>query len=473
MMSCQIIAPSVPDGVRQDKRFIVYIRAVPDGEWRQVETYAARVDMHDVRQAAVGIFDFAGRVEVRVRPAVSWIHSVFIRPLSLGLNPVSDGHEIRFTLSEPADMMLEINGERYHCLHLFAGEIQSAPMNTVLWLDAGQPGPHTTATRRLLSQLTGMPAGTTLAFGPGLHVIEEYLFPVLSGLNVYIAPGAVVIGGFVADGVENVRIYGHGVILQESFHRFSSINGVRISHSRHVIIEGVTFINPPHYTLYLGGSEDITIRGIRAFSCEGWSDGIDMMSCRKVHIDRCFLRNSDDCIAVYGRRWAYNGDTQDVLVENSILWADVAHPTNIGTHGDYEHDGNVLERITFRNIDILEHHEFQPDYLGCLAINAGDRNTVQDVLYEDIRVEQIAHGKLIDVQVKYNPDYNPAPGHCIRRVTFRNIHCGCMPPVASVIAGYDESRSVRDITLENVTVQGKPAEIEIGSWTENIVEISR
>ena len=470
-MSGTIIAPAIPAGVRQDERFTVHVRVLPEGDWQRVETYAARVDMHDVRQAAVGIFDFAGQIEVHVRPAISWIHSVVIRPLSLGLTPVCDGHEIRFTLDKPADMMLEINGERYHCLHLFAGEIQPEPVDNTLWLDASRSGPHTAPTRQLLPQIAAMPEGATLAFGPGLHVIDEYLFPVPSGLSIYLAPGAVVIGGFIMDGVENVRLYGHGVILQESFHRFSSINGVRVSHSRHVTIEGVTFINPPHYTVYLGGSEDVVICGIRAFSCEGWSDGIDMMSCRRVHVDRCFMRNSDDCIAIYGRRWAYNGDTQDVLVENSTLWADVAHPTNIGTHGDYEHDGNVLERITFRNIDILEHHEFQPGYLGCLAINAGDKNMVRDVLYEDIRVEQITHGKLIDVQVKCNPDYNPAPGKRIERVTFRNIHCHCVPPVASVIAGYDEAHSVGDITLENVTALGAPAEIKIGDWTVNIVEV--
>ena len=84
-MSSPIIAPPIPAGVKQDQTFSVQVRPAQGGEWIPVSAYAARVDMHDVRQAAVGIFDFTGRVEVIVRPQVSWIHSAVIRPLSLGI----------------------------------------------------------------------------------------------------------------------------------------------------------------------------------------------------------------------------------------------------------------------------------------------------------------------------------------------------------------------------------------------------
>lgn len=467
-MRNRIIAMPVPAGVEQDHHFSVQVRPVGTETWMDIQTYAAWVDMHDVRQTAVGIFDFAGSVEVRLRPNVFYIHSAIVRPVSLGITADCDGHEVRFTLDRPADMMIEINKERFRCLHLFAGAIQTEPTENVIRLEPAPGRPRTTGVDGLLPRLTAMPKGRTLFFGPGLHVVGEYVFPVPSDTRLYLAPGAVVIGAFILQDVENVAIEGHGVILQRSFHRFSGINGVRISRCRNVRVEGVTFINPAHYTVALGGAENVTIRGIRSFSCEGWSDGIDMMSCRNIHVDGCFLRTSDDCIAIYGSRWDYRGGSHDVLVENSTLWADVAHPTNIGTHGDHEHDGDIIEQITFRNIDILEHHEHQPGYLGCLAINPGDKNTVRDVLYEDIRVEHIEHGKLIDVQVKYNPDYNPAPGKRIERVIFRNIRCDCVPPVESVIAGYDAEHDVQDIRLENVQVCCGPLPLHIGDFTSDV-----
>ena len=72
------------------------------------------------------------------------------------------------------------------------------------------------------------------------------------------------------------------------------------------------------------------------------------------------------------------------------------------------------------------------------------------------------------MQVKYNPDYNPAPGRRIERVTFRNIHCDCMPPVESVIAGYDAEHDVRDIRLENVAVCGGSLPLHIGEFASGV-----
>lgn len=458
----------VPGAVRRDNRFSLCVRPVDRKEWIDVPLYAVKVDMHDVRQAAAAIFDFTGTVEVCIRPHLPWVYSAVVRPLSKGIVPECDGKEIRFTLDKPAALMIEVNGERFHCLHLFAGSITETPRENIIRLEGAPSGCRTAETRRLLPRLAAMPKGRTLVFGPGFHVIDEYLFPVASDTNIHLETGAVVLGGFVLQRAENVCITGHGVILQEGIHRYSGINGIRVSHSRNVHIEGMTFINPAHYTVYLGGSEDVTIRSIRSFSCEGWGDGIDTMSCRRVHVDGCFLRTSDDCVTVYGRRWEYNGDARDFLVENCTLWADVAHPINIGGHGDYEHDGNLLENLTFRNIDILEHHEPQPGYLGCMSINAGDKNTVQNVLFEDIRVEHIEHGKLLDVQVVHNAKYNPVSGHQIRNITFRNIRCDCVPPVASVIAGYSAEHPVSGVRLENVTVCGQPADVRILEYAEDV-----
>lgn len=460
-MNQQLHIMPVPGAVRRDSRFSLKVRCAGQEDWTDVPLYAVKVDMHEVRQAAAAIFDFTGSVEICIRPHVQWVYSAVVRPLSKGIVPECDGREIRFSLDKPADLMIEVNGERFHCLHLFAGSPMPAPTENILRLEGAPSGCRTAETRRLLPRLAAMPQGRTLVFGPGFHVIDEYLFPVVSDTNIHLEAGAVVLGGFVLQSAENVCITGHGVILQEGIHRYSGINGIRVSHSRHVHIEGVTFINPAHYTVYLGGSENVTIRGIRAFSCEGWGDGIDSMSCRQVHVDGCFMRNSDDCITVYGRRWEYNGDARDFLVENCTLWADVAHPINIGGHGDYEHHGNLLENLTFRNIDILEHHEPQPGYLGCMSINAGDKNTVQNVLFEDIRVEHIEHGKLLDVQVVHNAKYNPVSGHQIRNITFRNIHCDCVPPVPSVIAGFSDEHFVSGVRLENVTVCGQPADVRI------------
>lgn len=464
----------IPGGIEPNDHFSVHARRRGDSAWTPVPCYPVRVNMHDVRVASMCHFAFAGAVEVRVTAPLSHVYGAKIRPLREAIHAWTDKNTVTFTLENPCNLSVEINGDRQRNLHLFAGALPTPPRENTLVIAGAGDGPRTTGIDDVRPRLLAMPPGRTLVFAAGLHYIQEYLFPIPSDTCVYLSPGAVVVGAFLCDRVENVRIWGPGIVLQREFHRFSGINGVRISHSRRIAVEDVAFINPPHYTVSLGGSRDVHIRGIKAFSCEGWSDGIDMMSCEDVHIEGCFLRNSDDCIAIYGSRWQYRGNTARVLVENCTLWADVAHPTMIGTHGAHENGGDVIEDITFRGINILQHDEYQPGYLGCLAINAGDGNTVRDVLYEDIQVEHIQHGKLLDFQVVWNRDYNPVPGQAIAGVRLHTIALLADGDVPSVIAGYSAAQRVTDVWIEGMTRQGCPvrtladANITVGQYADGI-----
>ncbi|WP_211253740.1 hypothetical protein [Flavobacterium daejeonense] len=49
------------------------------------------------------------------------------------------------------------------------------------------------------------------------------------------------------------------------------------------------------------------------------------MSCSDVEIDNVFMRNSDDCITIYGHRWDFYGDARNYFIHNAVLWADVAY----------------------------------------------------------------------------------------------------------------------------------------------------
>ena len=107
-------------------------------------------------------------------------------------------------------------------------------------------------------------------------------------------------------------------------------------------------------------------------------------------------------------------------MQNSTLWADVAHPIMIGIHGDAVH-GDTIEDLRYVNIDILDHKEQQLDYQGCFAINAGDNNLIRNIRFENIRVEDFRQGQLVNIRIFYNKKYCAAPGRSIENVLFRNI----------------------------------------------------
>ena len=456
----------IPEEIQKNNRYTVKVRPAGEEAWTEIECYTVKIDMHEVRDAAMTYFDFEGEVDVAVSLNENFtdIYRADIRPLSKKIPSQVDGKTLTFRLSEPANLSVEINGDRFHNLHVFAGKPEEYTYDEE----------NAVVMHQHFGDAESLPAGKTIVFEPGVHYIEEVVSKIPSDTDIFLQGGAVIVGAFVCENVQNVRIYGRGVIFQGNQQWYTSVNGVKISNSKNVTIDGITFIDPPHYTVFVGGSEHISIHNVKTFSCSKWTDGFDIMSGQDIRITGSFLRTSDDCIAIYGSRWRYRGDTQNVLVEDCVLWADVAHPTNIGGHGDYENDGDIIENIVFRNIDILEHHERQMGYLGCLSINAGDKNLVQNVLYEDIRIEHFEHGKIFDFQIKFNPKYNPAPGKGIAHVTLRNVSYTGYGAERSVINGYDKAARVEHVLIERLTVNGKhirsaeEGDIEIGSFTNDI-----
>ena len=198
------------------------------------------------------------------------------------------------------------------------------------------------------------------------------------------------------------------------------------------------------------------MRNFKSFSTKGWSDGIDLMCCRNVDIANIFMRNSDDCIALYNHRWHWYGGSSDISVTDAVLWADIAHPINIGGHGDDENpEGEVIERVRFSQIDILEQDEDDPPYRGCMAIVVGDNNIARDIRFEDVRVESIQEGMLFNLCVMFNEKYNKTPGGSIYNIVFKNITYNGYGESRSVIKGYDARHSIYDVTFDNVVVNGQ------------------
>lgn len=456
-----------------NENYKVRIRKVKEDNFQEIPVYSVLVDMHEVRRASMAYFDFEGEIEVEIS-GPWYIYQADIRPLSKEISYRCDTKKVCFFLKEAANLSIELNKDRYQNLHLFAGKITEndpGKTNENTIVIQGNMERITSFGSEVIEELENIQGKRVLYIEPGMYYIRESVIRLPSNTLVYLAGGAHIIGGFICTGVENVSIVGKGIICQKEFNRFSGINGIRLSHARNITIQDVILVNPPHYSVYIGGCDGVTIQNIKSFSCEGWSDGIDIMSSQNVLITNVFLRNSDDCIAIYGSRWKYKGDSRNIKVTNSVLWADVAHPTNIGTHGNYHLDGDIIENIVFEDIDILEHNEHQAEYLGCLTINAGDKNTVRQVFYKNIRIEPFLRGKVIDIQIKCNPDYNPAPGKRIEQIHFDNIKYTGKEEVPSVIKGWSEEFLVSSVTIKDYYRSGQKvqsfeeANIELGKYT--------
>lgn len=443
----ELITYNVPAGMfysAHNDDFTVKVR-LPGGEWQDLYEFKVEVDMDNKSTASMVSFDFTGKVEVQVRKNNGIVNSVRIRPLSYEIIPEINGQIITFSIDRPRKLSLEVNGDKLQNLHLFANSILT-----------NKPDPDDP---------------DVIYFGPGIHQPKDLpgdVFHIPSGKTVFIDGGAVVKAKFLVDSAHDVKIIGHGIVFQPE-------RGVEIRHSQNVTVDGPIFINPKHYTIFGGQTTGLTVRNIKSFSNQGWSDGIDLMSCSDVLIDGVFMRNSDDCIAIYGHRWQFYGSARNYEIKNSTLWADIAHPTNIGGHGNAEAGGDTIENITFINIDILEHDEDDRNYQGCLSIACADNNLVRNVSYKNIRVEDFQEGQLFHFRVVFNPKYSAASGRGIENITLENVEYNGAGANPSVILGYNEERLAKNIQIKGLKINGKLIEnaadgnIQIGENTKGIV----
>jgi len=416
----------------------------PGGEWQDLYEYNVKVDLDKPQDASMVYFDFSGRVEVCVRKNNETVQGVSVRPASAGIVPRRQGNLVYFTLNRPCNLSIEFNGDKLHNLHLFANPLETARPN---------------------------PADTNVVyFGPGVHTPPDSAHGAIhisSGKTVYIAGGAVVKARLVCDSVNQVKITGRGILYQGQ-------EGIQVSYSSHISMDGIIVLNPAHYTVNAGQSDHIVISNLKSFSARGWGDGIDLFCCSDVTIDRVFMRNSDDCIAIYGHRGKFYGNTRNCAVTNSVLWADIAHPINIGTHGNTNIAGDTIENIRFKNIDILEQDEDDPEYEGCMAISDGDFNLIRNIQFENIRVDDFEEGQLLNLRVVFNKKYNTGPGRGIQDILFKNISYNGANMSTSVISGYDKERWVKNIVFKNLRINGKPvmdaaaANIRVGAFVQQV-----
>ena len=411
-----------PQGISLNNDFTVKVRPEGKSKWVLVPTYLVKVDevretKHHVEHASMATFDFSEKVEIAVTYKKGKIDSARVRPLSYDIPFTIEGNTLQFSLEKPANLSVEVNGDIFHNLHLFAN-----PLDTFK-VDKKNPD--------------------LIYFGPGIHRFEGGEFRIPSGKTVYVAGGAVMMGRMLIENVHDVKLLGRGIIDP------SVKMGIRIANSRNVYVEGLVATQ-----CATGGSDSVTIRNVKVISYFGWGDGMNVFSSRNVLFDRVFCRTSDDCTTVYCTRLGFEGPSSNITMQNSTLWADVAHPIFIGIHGNVDKP-EILENLNYVNIDILDHKEKQLNYQGCLAINAGDENLIRNVRFEDIRIENFRQGQLVNLRIFFNEKYCKAPGRGIENVVFKNVSYTGNRAEISVIEGYDAQRKVRNIRFENLRINGQ------------------
>ena len=419
-----------PEGAPLKNDYDVFVRPRGVEEWTKIDTYMAKVNApigdnkHRVTQISYALFDFTGDVFVRVVCKNRKFKSARIRPDYRGtIANVQNDSTVQFILFQPENVSVEFDGSITDNLLLFT----SRPPVTEAEAEA--------EARRQGRQF--------ISYAPGYYTDKTIAVP--SNTTIYLAGGAYFTGTFTIEDAENVSIIGRGIARPGD-----GYEGCHVHRSKNVSIDGLILNTCP-----IGGSDGVTLHDVRCISHPSWGDGLNVFASSNVLYDRVFCRTSDDCTTAYATRKGFGGSVRNVRMTNSILWADVAHPIFIGIHGNSERPDSIVG-LVYENIDIICQSEPQVDYQGCMAINCGDNNYVKDVLFDNIRIENIHQGSLLQIKVSHNAKYCTAPGRGVENVTFRNIRYNGEQPYMSIINGYNEERKVKNITFEGLKINGRP-----------------
>lgn len=428
-----VVTYPAPPEARLNQAFSVEVKQSGDTEWQPVDVYAVKVDKtegvkHSAATVSMAYFDFNGKVDVRIVSNELKVEEARVRPISYAIPVDIKGNSFTFSLDRSRNLSVEVNGEIFNNLQLFANP-----------LDKNRPSDK---------ELQKLKKDKKYHYyGPGYHKIGTLALG--SGETLYVAGGAVLEGDVQITGAEGVKVHGRGLIYPEKK------IGVMVSESRNVEVEGIFTTQ-----CAVGGSDNVRVENIKVMSWYNWGDGFNVFASNNVSYRHIFARTSDDCTTIYATRKGFNGGCRNILTEDAVLWADVAHPFMIGLHGSAAELGiealaDTITDIVYRDIDVIDMHENQIDYQGVFAIVAGDNNIVKNITFEDVRVEEFRKGKLIDMRIAWNRKYCAAPGQCIENVLFKDIYYNGDRSELSLMVGYDESRKIKGVTFDNLVINGE------------------
>lgn len=410
------------------------------------------VELHDFPGGVFGEVEIARptEVEVRARFDIRWVD---IRPKSAGIKPAiaSDHASFRFRMDRPVPLTIEFNGDWKRVIHLFGNPPERNPLRP--------------------------DAPNVRYFGPGAH--EPGLIELKDNETLYLAEGAWVKGIVASVGTRNIAIRGRGILD-------GSASAVKYGRRRNMIylegaenarVEGITIVNSQTWTFNARRSNGLRVDGIRILNGRGpcTTDGIDLVSSSDALVENVFIRTNDDNVVVKNTE---DREVHDITVRKAVFWNE---PCGNAVEIGFELRWAPIRKILFQDIDII-----RVERGAAISIHNGDSSTVEDVTFDNIRVEDARH-KLIDFAIvygQYGPDrpsdraeitarMDPGGawdgvlrcspeqkaalakgrGH-LKNIVVRNLQVLEYLPF-SVLSGWDEEHAVENVTVEGMTHQGR------------------
>jgi hypothetical protein len=312
-------------------------------------------------------FAFSGSATVEVRYLKGAITSWQINPASKGIVGRQDGSTLRFTLTRPQKLEIQINGASSQVvdgdklLYLFA----DAPETTV-----PKPGDQ-----------------DVLYYGPGTHNPPGGILKIDDAdphAALYVAPGAVLNAALEIRRKKPFRIFGRGFIQNPSTiveKKASQAHfAIVLRGCTGVVVEDVVFFNSVwHGIKFFGGSRNV-VKNVKALHDVVNSDGISFHdSAADNLVENCLIIGNDNLIVIGGTR-GQKGPSGNVVRGCSFIKSSYA-----GNWGFPQGDGPIGPGNVIDDCDVVRCN----GQVGLIRMFYGKPTTMDNLVFQNIRVQSL------------------------------------------------------------------------------------
>lgn len=411
-----------------------YPRICPRSDIYEVKIEGKKVDVYDATESSFVSFESNDAVDVEIRVSEKF-RNLNIKPFGLEIEPEIDGQTIRFKL--PPTKKVFVESDLGEDLFIYGNAIET-----------DKPDPDAPDVKYFKSGQV---------YEVGTLILKE-------NETLYIEGGAVLRGQVKATQANNVTIAGLGVI---DGGYFKGMRGVRprtvlIEDSRNTNIQDIIIIESQAWVITLYYCEDVIVDNVKEIAYDHGSDGVDIVSCKQVHVKDCIIKNDDDVIVIkaFKNRYKKYSDiiqnthlegVEDVLVSGCIL------ESNEG--GEIFEIGQELVTESIKNIkyidcDVLGTH----NHAGVFGIHNSDGAHVTNIVYENIRVDHF-YEKLVDFKIIETRYTEEDERGTISNVFFKDIFVNISrynPGYSiSIMLGHDKEYNISNVTFDNLQFNGK------------------
>ena len=428
----------------------------------------------EVFNVASFAFDASARIELTIEKGIG---SVSILPSGYGIQPVISGHTIRFTLTRPRHLFIQLPG--CEPLLLFADGPEGFPeptagLNTFdvvarYGADPSGKTESTVAIQRAIDDAT-VRGGTVLL--PKGGVFRSGKLILKDNVRLHIAGGAslrfvdVIASGFdytkdfpglyflsTTANSSNIAVTGRGLLdcngeaLRGTDHKRKLISAFHASRVTGLTLEGITIIDSSSWTVVPAFSRRVLIRNLKIVNtlCLYEDDGIDPVGCQDVLVDHCFVVATDDAFCPKpGGVGTHGGGAKpgpamgmrDVVFNDCVAWTHAAG-FKLGRQSSVP-----ALNIVAKNSHVLNCSR------GCVIDHDGGGAPFRNILFQDITIEGVCKYAPVHIETR-----DPGP---TSEVTYERLAINSPEKPLVRLRGKDDVNRVSGIRFIDCAVRGQP-----------------